>query len=271
VAVDGRTEEIRSLVACCVGYSLSFIPEVLTMSVSHQPGRWCFPIFGVVLFLAAGATNATAQQPAVTVEAELVEPLDAGHAKVGQSIKARVKVDWADGTCTLKHNGMVKGQIVGLQSTSKTAKDSGIALLFDSGQCGGHDMKPLPLTIVSVIGSAPAPPSLADSPGMGIGEGSRGGGVASANAPALEGGKPIIPLTISPGAVYGLNDVKLGVGTGPQGSSVLGTSGHNVRLETGTILVLARTADLPPNPAAAPATNTAPATNGGAPPAATPH
>lgn len=231
-------------------------------------GRW-----GLLLLLAGyAAGKSRAQQPPVTVQAELVEPLDAGHAKVGQSLKARVKVAWSDSTCTLKQNAMVKARIVALQATSKTAKDSGIAVLFDSGECGGHDMKPLPLTIVSVIGSAPAPPSLADSPGMGIGEGSRGGAVAAANAPGLEGGKPIIPLTISPGAVYGLYDLKLGVATGPQGSSVLGTSGHNVRLEAGTILVLARSADLPPNPGGAPPTaSPAPPTNGAAPPAATPH
>jgi hypothetical protein len=226
-----------------------------------------FVRLGFALSLTVYAASAGAQQPPVTVQAELVQPLDAGHTKVGESIKARVKVEWTDGTCTLKRNAMVKGHIVGLQSSSKTAKDSGIALLFDGGECGGHDMKPLPLTIVSVIGSAPEPPSLADSPGMGIGEGSRGGAVAASNAPALEGGKPIIPLTISSGTVYGLNDVKLGVGTGPQGSSVLGTLGHNVRLETGTILVLARTADLPPNPAASPATSPAPAAPGATPPA----
>jgi len=59
-----------------------------------------------------------------------------------------------------------------------------------------------------------------------------------------------VPLTITQGQVFGLNDVKLGAGTGPQGSSVLGTSGHNLRLETGVILVLARSADVNPAPAA---------------------
>jgi hypothetical protein len=195
---------------------------------------------------------ADAQQPSVTVEAELVQPLDAGHAKVGDSVKARVKVAWSDPTCTLKQNAMVKGRIVALQSTSKTAKDSGVALLFESGECGGHDMKPLPLTIISVIGFAPAPPALSDSAGVGIGEGSRGGAAAARNAPAIEGGKPIVPLTITQGQVFGLNDVKLGVATGPQGSSVLGTSGHNLRLETGVILVLARSADINPAPATSP-------------------
>jgi hypothetical protein len=222
------------------------------MSVSNSSAKLYLLTIARLAFVFSPASycvTVEAQKPSVTVEAELVQPLDAGHAKVGDAVKARVKVAWTDPACTLKQNAMVKGRIVALRSISKTAKDSGIALLFESGECGGHDMKPLPLTIVSVIGSAPALPALSDSAGVGIGEGSRGGDVAARNAPAIEGGKPVVPLTITQGQVFGLNDVKLGVATGPQGSSVLGTSGHNLRLETGTILVLARSAEVNSAPA----------------------
>jgi hypothetical protein len=193
IARDGKLKaELAQGVARRGGYFQ--FGGVRTMCVSntvYERYLTALARMGLILLLTGyAAAKSRAQQPAVTVQAELVEPMDAGHAKVGQSIKARVKVDWSDGTCTLKRNSMVKGHVVGLQSSSKTAKDSGIALLFDSGECGGHDMKPFPLTIVSVIGSAPAPPSLADSPGMGIGEGSRGGAVAAANAPAIEGDNP---------------------------------------------------------------------------------
>jgi len=66
-------------------------PDLLTMA------RLAF-----VLSSASCCVRIGAQQPSVTVEAELVQPLDAGHAKVGDAAKARVKVAWTDPTCTLK-------------------------------------------------------------------------------------------------------------------------------------------------------------------------
>jgi hypothetical protein len=212
------------------------------MSVSNSSVRPYLLTIARLAFVFSPVSCVTveAQKPSVTVEAELVQPLDAGHAKVGDAAKARVKVVWTDPTCTLKQ----------LCNPPPRPPKFPVALLFESGECGGHDMKALTLTIVSVIGSAPALPALSDSAGAGIGEGSRGGAAAARNAPAIEGGKPAVPLTTAQEQVFGLNDVKLGVATGPQGSSVLGTSGHDLRLETGTILVLARSAEVNAAPAA---------------------
>jgi hypothetical protein len=123
------------------------------MSVSYCSVKPCLLILVRLAFVLSPAfcsVRIGAQQPSVTVKAELVQPLAAGPARVGDTVKARVQVAWTDPTCTLKQNAMVTGRIVA------------------------------------------------------------------------------------------------------QGSSVRGTSGHNLRLETGVIMVLARSADAHPAPGTSP-------------------
>ncbi len=197
----------------------------------------------------------------VPIQAELVKAMEAGRIKAGETVFAKVDIAWKDSACNLRKGAILKGRVVSESSRSKTSKTSDLALLFESGQCGGRDMKPLALTVAALIAPDPSHGSslyenqenqpLSEAVGLGIGgDGSAGigpgfssgSGLRSVTAAAATAYveplhyKP--PKAVLPGQVIGIADVKLSVGSGPEGSSVLSSSRHNVRLDEGSQFVL---------------------------------
>src|ERR1700733_8183283 len=79
------------------------------------------------------------------IQAELVRSIEAGRVQVGDPIYAKVDLPWNNSACKLREGAILKGRIVSQTPRSKGVVTSGLAFLFDSGQCGGRDMKPLPL------------------------------------------------------------------------------------------------------------------------------
>jgi hypothetical protein len=197
----------------------------------------------------------TAAENRIPVQAELVQALEAGRTKVGDPVFARVETAWKNPACTLRKGAIVKGRVVSQKSHSKADKSSEIALLFENGQCGGRDMKVLPLTLVAVVAPDPTQgnslfenqqsPPLSDAVGLGLNGDTAaitGNGMRSITAAAQtvffepQTYKP--PKAVLPGQVVGIAHVKLSVGSGPEGSSILSASGRNVRLDSGSQLVL---------------------------------
>ncbi|MGH9529033.1 MAG: hypothetical protein ACRD2S_03840 [Terriglobales bacterium] len=200
----------------------------------------------------------------VPVQAELIKAMEAGRVKVGETIFAKVDVEWKNKACNLRRGAILKGRVVSENARTKTSKTSDLALLFESGQCGGRDMKPLPLTVAAFIAPNPNQGSslyenqenqpLSEAVGLAIG----GGGSAGAGSGFSSGSamrsvtaaaatayvEPIrykTPKAVLPGQVIGIAGVKLSVGSGPEGSSVLSSSRHNIRLDQGSQLVLVPT------------------------------
>jgi len=213
-------------------------------------------------------------QDRVPVQAELVRAIDAGRVKIGESVFAKVAVKWQTPQCTLREGAVLKGRIVAQTAHSKTEKNSQIALLFENAQCNGPDLKPLPLTVAAVLASDPYQDRnlyenqpLSETVGLSIGGGGGGaagvgvgGGVINSNMRSVTAAAATVyvsppkykgPTAIMPGQVVGIRGLKLGVGDGPEGSSVLTMSGHNVRLESGYQIVLV------PNLNTAPVSNSA--------------
>jgi hypothetical protein len=201
------------------------------------------------LALLVHSSCSAADQPAdrTPIQAELVKSIEAGHVQVGDPIYAKVNLAWSNSACKLREGAILKGHIVTQTPRSKAAGPSGIALLFDSGQCGGRDMKPLPLTVAAVLApDASSSSSLyADRENQALNEAvglSLDGGMrsmlAAAQTVTLEPPRNKPPKLVMPGQVIGIGDVKLAVGSGPEGSSVLTSQKHNLRLESGSRLVL---------------------------------
>jgi hypothetical protein len=222
--------------------------------------------FHMVPILAAsalcGLAFAGSTEPSrVPVQAELVKGMEAGRIKVGETIFAKVDVEWNNSACGLRKGAILKGRVVSENARTKTSKSSDLALLFDSGQCGGRDMKPLPLTVAALIAPDPQQGSslyenqenqpLSEAVGLGLGGGSPAGTgagfvggagmrsvVAAAATAYVEPTRYKPPKAVLPGQVIGIGGVKLSVGTGPEGSSVLTSSRHNMRLDAGSQFVL---------------------------------
>ena len=225
-------------------------------------------ILAIQLFLAGPlllcAAYASAQDR-VPVQVDLVRAIDAARVKVGDPVFAKVAVKWQGSQCTLVQGAVLQGRIVAQTAHSKTNNTSEIALLFDSGQCGGREMKPLPLTVAAVLSVDPREEQksyenqpLSDAVGLSVGGLSGGPSGASVNishglrsvsaaAATVELSPPVYagPTAVMPGQVLGLKGVKLNVGGGPEGSSVLSTLGHNVRLEYRAQLVLVPNLNVP--------------------------
>ena len=184
------------------------------------------------------------------VQAELVKALEAGRVQVGDPVYARVQLAWNNAACKLREGAILKGRIVAGRARSKTAKTSEIAVLFDSGQCGGREMKPLPLTLAAVLAPDPThslfedqeSKPLTDATGLALGQPGSGSPMRSVLAAAatvmVEPAHPKPPEVVMPGQVVGIRDVRLAVGRGPEGSSVLSSENHNLRLDAGSRLVL---------------------------------
>jgi hypothetical protein len=214
----------------------------------------------------------------VALQVALVRAVDAGRVKAGDPVLAKVVVKWQNPQCTLREGAIVNGRIVAQTVYSKTEKISHLAVLFDSAQCGGPDMKPLAMTVAAVLAMDPNRDKnqyenqpLSDAVGLGLGSspgpngvnGSAGGMRSFSQAAATVYVSPPVykgPTAVMPGQVIGIRGVKLDVGGGPEGSSVLSISGHNLRLESGSQFVL--TANLNATTPAAATTPSVPASAG---------
>lgn len=208
--------------------------------MKHRFFSRCFVVFSIAL-LSSASLGADDRIP---VQASLVRSLDAGRVRVGDSVLAKVSVKWKSPECELRQGAILKGRVVAQTAHSKTVKNSEIALLFDSGECGGAVLKPLPLTVAAVMAKNPhldpamyqsAP--LTDAIGLSLNGNTRSLSTAAATvfhqADVYRG-----PSSVRPGEVSGIKGVQLKVGGGPEGSSILSTSGHNLRLEMGSEFVL---------------------------------
>lgn len=203
-----------------------------------------------VTFTYGAATTQSSER--TPVQAELLKTIEAGRVQVGEPVYARVRLAWNQPDCKLREGAILKGRVVLQTPRTKAAKSSEIAMVFDTGQCGGRDMKPLPMTVAAVL--APDPimgpnlwndqqkPPLSESFGLSLG--GPGSGTmrsvtqAVANSAYMDTPLGKEPKTVLPGQVIGLKDLKLNLGKGPEGSSLFTSEKHNLRLESGSRLVL---------------------------------
>lgn len=106
------------------------------------------------LFLCPAISSAQ-DQPRIPIQVEIVRPIDSARSQVGDTIFAKVSKKWQSPQCILRQGAVLQGRIVAAAPHSKATHTSEIALLFDSGQCNGRDMKPLPLTVAAVLAFNP--------------------------------------------------------------------------------------------------------------------
>ena len=225
---------------------------------SHRPrliaGVASFFVQAIAFLVLANGGCFAADPPIdrTPIQAELVKSIEAGRVQVGDAVYAKVDLAWNNPACKLREGAILKGRIIDETPRSKTAKSSGIALLFDSGQCGGRNMKPLPLTVAALLAPDPNRGSslygdqqsqpLNEAVGLGLSQPGSGSPMRSMLAAAqtvlLEPPRNKPPQLVMPGQVIGIGDLKLTVGDGPDGSSVLTSEKHNLRLESGSRLVL---------------------------------
>jgi hypothetical protein len=202
------------------------------------------------------------------IPVQLTKTIDAKKAKPGDEVVATVTMDLKtnSGEVVVPKNTKVVGHVTESQARSKDQKESQVAITFDHAVVKGTDMN-LPMSIQAVI----APPSNdQNSSGGGANSGNGqaaptgGGGAAqspmnggrtssgqtqppsasSDNAPngasdtAQQAGNARPQITGNTKGVVGISNLTLAAGENATQGSVLSSEKNNVKVESGTMLLL---------------------------------
>jgi hypothetical protein len=203
--------------------------------------------------------------PGSIIPVELTKTIDARKAKTGDEIVAKVTMDMKSntGAVIVPKDTKVMGHVTEAQARSKEQKESQLAISFDQAVLKNQQV-PLPMSIQAVIGpqtsndnSASAPsamPSSSPSPSSTgsagtspmAGRSPMGGSVQQPTPTADSPQTPGSPqstnqrpqITASTQGVIGISNVTLAPAPSGTQGSVLSSEKNNVKLESGTMLLL---------------------------------
>jgi len=203
--------------------------------------------------------------PGSVIPVELTKTIDAKKAKPGDQVVARVTMDMktTSGEVLVPKNTKVLGHVTEAQPRNKDQKESQVSVAFDRAELNGAEVS-LPMSIQAVIAppttnannaappdqSAPAGGGSAASSQPSAGRGSMGSsaqtppsntspnavGNEGANAPQESNAHPQINGNTQ--GVVGISNLKLEPAQAPAQGSVLSSEKNNVKVESGTFLLL---------------------------------
>lgn len=190
----------------------------------------------------------------VPIKAELIKGLDVRRIQKGSPVYVRVTADWSGQGCTLRSGSIIEAKVETAQARVKPNNDSQLALSFAKAQCSGDEMSPIDLVLAAVSWSPEDTETTRGQypivkhtigPGGAIAVGqSDPKSATNYQGQALNGiefraSDLFVPRpALHAGDVYGIRGVKLQMGVGPGGSSLLFSKSRDVILEQYTQLLL---------------------------------
>jgi hypothetical protein len=207
---------------------------------------------------ATSAANAPKIAPGSVIPVQLTKTVDAKKAKTGDQVVATVTMDLKNqsGEVLLPKQTKVIGHVTEAQARSKEQKESQLAIAFDQAFLKGEQVR-MPMSIQAVVApqnnnddASSSVPSGTPTPGSPAGgstspmAGRPGGGQAQAQQPTPppgDSGNPggrLPPINGQTEGVIGISHVTLSAGSSPAEGSVLTSDKNNVKLESGTLLLL---------------------------------
>jgi hypothetical protein len=168
--------------------------------------------------------------------------LDSAHLKAGKQVIVTLVNSWEDSECTLSAGSILYGHVTSI--SSKGSGTSEFSLMFDHGDCDGHEKKAISLRIIGVV----APPDAfvglhSVMPSQVAGRG-RDISVTAQNMGSFALDENLNPSgpphTIHPGIVAGYPKLKLEPLGGPGCSARFTSIEPSVSLGTGAQLLLTR-------------------------------
>jgi hypothetical protein len=211
----------------------------------------------------AQATTARRIAPGSVIPVQLTRTIDAKKAKTGDEVVAKVTQDLKtnSGEVIVAKDTKVLGHVTEAQTHSKEQKESQLGIAFDRAvEKNGNEMQ-LPMSIQAIIGqqnngpqnnsSSEAAPTSA-YPGGGAGNNSGRsagmGGSAPVPTPSPSAGGSNTPTDTQPSArpaitaetqgVVGISNLKLESSGQANQGSVVSSEKSNVKLESGTMMLL---------------------------------
>jgi hypothetical protein len=204
------------------------------------------------------------------IPVQLTKSIDAKKAKTGDEVVAKVTQDMKTGSgeVLVPKDTKVMGHVTEAQARSKEQKESELGIAFDRAVMKNGSEVQLPMSIQAVIGQQNNNPNAAGAneqptPSAGAGGGAPGGGSsnggssragmggstpAPSTSPAATGSNlPSNPQTSShpngqingqTQGVVGISNLKLSAGASGAQGSVVSSDKNNVKLDSGTVLLL---------------------------------
>ncbi len=216
----------------------------------------------------AGQPNGTVRiAPGSVIPVQLTRSIDAKKAKAGDEVEAKVTQDLktGNGDVIVPKDTKILGRVTTAQARSKEQKDSQVGIAFDHAVIKNGTPLAMQMSIQAIIapaalhpmssngateGSASSPgaagmppsPSGGRSPGMGSGTQSSmpGSSTPSNGGPdnAGSGTSPHQPITGNTEGVVGMPDLNLSAAANASDGSVVSSQKVNVKLESGTLMLL---------------------------------
>jgi hypothetical protein len=205
--------------------------------------------------------------PGSVIPVQLTKSLDAKKAKTGDEIDAKVTQDMkaGNGAVLVAKDTKVIGHVTEAQARSKDQKESQVGIAFDHAVMNGSEVA-MPMSIQAIVAppnsnpnnnsnSANNPPSEGagqPSPGQSNGN-ARSAGMGN-NTPTTAPNAPTAgdeastsaqnntnarpPITAATQGVVGISNLKLAMADNTAQGSVVSSEKGNVKLETGTMMLL---------------------------------
>jgi len=216
---------------------------------------------------AAPAPNTPRIAPGSVIPVELTKTIDAKKAKSGDPVEAKVTQDLKtnNGDVVVPKDTKVVGRVTGAQARTKDQKESQVAIAFDHAIMKNGGDVPLPLSIQAIISpnafnggnnhstsSSPAPAATAPSGG---GVAPNTGGRTGTSAGSMPSEAPSSTRQVPPPSdqntannapqitgktegVIGISNLNLSSSSQNGQGSVLTSEKNNVKLESGTLMLL---------------------------------
>lgn len=215
-------------------------------------------------------SNGMGLAPGSVIPVQLTKTIDAKKVKPGDEVLAEVTIDLKaqNGAIIVPKNTKITGKVTEAQARSKQEKQSQVGIAFDHAVTKDGAETPLPMSIQAVIArsyliannnnnndnpntqsSPQAAPQSSPSPG-GMSPGGRSAGMQEPQSPnpaASEGEQPsaananVHPhpaITGQTQGVLGIQNMTLAAAANAAQGSVLTSDKNNVKLESGTLMLL---------------------------------
>lgn len=212
------------------------------------------------------------------LQTHLLGPVDGVHTRVGMRVLARVMEPWSGNGCELRVGALVEGHVSEIERRSETNRRSAVHIVFESADCSRHLASEFPMTIVAMVGPENGPAEeeqwRRDGPPLSNVTARVDGGPASATGTAeskqyfsqqSEGvaeahsivtkDKRKLPAALAIGQVLDIPNMRLAVGAGVDGGSIVWAMNKDARLEARTTLMMLPTPHGNPAPATERASN----------------
>jgi len=215
------------------------------------------------------ATGKPRIAPGSLIPVQLTKTIDAKKVKTGDEIEAKVTQDLkaGNGDVVLPKDTKVMGHVTEAQIRNKEQKESEVGIAFDHAIMKNGGDVALPMSIQAIIappssnaansdasGSVSQAPSAQGTPGMPSPNGGgrstgMGGGMQpqATGSPTAAGESPTDgrteaktnqPITAKTQGVVGISNLQLSVAANPTNASIVSSEKGNVKLESGTLMLL---------------------------------